>query len=122
MDDYVKAHQDVPLFDEEWRNKQNANDPNVIKESLLNCFPDRKKHRRARVLVGIVCNRSLKAENSHIALRLWKDIKKSDYQRNNKKFLESIKNLCNKTVRPRIKTAGYTLSFNPSFTEFVKLK
>ena len=129
MDDYVKAHQNVPLFDEEWRKKQDelfkkqtANDPKVIKALLLKCFPNHKKHKRARTLVEVVCNRNLKAENSHIALKLWKSIKKIDYQRDNKTYLESIKNLCNKTVRPRIKPAGYTVTFHPSFTEIVKLK
>ncbi|OGM02646.1 hypothetical protein A2115_00555 [Candidatus Woesebacteria bacterium GWA1_41_8] len=128
--DYIKSiEKTAVLFGDEWRKKQDeldkkqtANDPKAIKAVLLKCFPDRKKHKRAWALVEVVCNRNLKAENSHVALKLWKSIKKIDYQRNSKTYLESIKNLCNKTVRPRIKPAGYTVTFHSSFTEIVKLK
>ena len=63
MDDYVKAHQGVPLFDDEWHKKQKPSDPKDIKELLLAKIPQGGKHDRVRKLVDEVCSRNLKSKN-----------------------------------------------------------
>ncbi len=124
MDDYVKAHQDVLLFDEEWR-KSNANDPKVVAALLLSQFRQDKKHKRARVVVEEVCKRNLKTDNFYIARRLWPNgknkLKRADYQAKSEKYQSSIKNLC-KIVQRQINDAGYAVTCHPAFTEITKVK
>lgn len=125
LKDYIKSHENIPLFDKNWRRKQGANDPRLIRESLLKCFRQDRKHRRARILIEEVCKRDLRADNYYIARRLWKDgsakLTKDDFQNSANNYPQRIKNLC-KTVRHRIKPVGYTITFHPSFTEIIRPK
>ena len=118
MDDYVKTHQGLQLFDDEWHKQQKPNDPKLIKELLLGKIPQGGKHDRARKLIDEVCNRNLTSKNFYIARRLWRDRDRSyrsalltiiAYQKGG--FTQKIKNL-HKTVRSFIEPAGFTVSYH----------
>src|SRR3989344_5661403 len=118
MDDYVKAHQSVALFDEEWHKKQKPSDAKDIKDLLLAKIPQGGKHDRVRKLVDEVCSRNLKSKNFYIARRIWRGRDRSyhsalltlnAYEKG--AFTQKIKNL-HKTVRSFIEPAGFTVSYH----------
>lgn len=118
MDDYVKAHQGVQLFDDVWYKQQKPSDPKLIKELLLGKIPQGGKHDRVRKLIDEVCNRNLTSKNFYIARRIWRDRDRSyhsalltiiAYQKSG--FTQKIKNL-HKTVRSFTEPAGFTVSYH----------
>lgn len=120
MDDYVKAHQGVTVFDDEWHKKLKPTDPRLIKELLLSKIPKNGKYDPARKLVDEVCNRSLTTKNFYIARKIWRNrgnrgksvlLKIKDYQTGKVNYSQKIKNL-HKTVRGLIEPIGYAVSFN----------
>ena len=132
MDDYVKAHQGVPLFDEEWRKQQKPSDPTAIKNQLLTKIPQSGKYEHARRLVDEVCSHNLTCKNFYIARRIWRDRDRRsnstlltllEYQKSDKNYSQRVKNL-HKTVRRFIEPAGFAVSFhkNEDTTEIKAIK